>query len=127
MRAIRIINLPNTPEPFALSRLALAILLLTTAIGAAHAQAPIQLVLKDHKFSPDQITVPSGQRFQIEMTNQDSVVAELESSDMKFEKIAVPGGKIRVFAGPLHPGTYKFFDDYDPHNASGTITATAPQ
>ena len=44
---------------------------------------------------------------------------------MKFEKIVVSGGHIRVFAGPLHPGTYKFFDDYHPDTATGTITAVA--
>jgi hypothetical protein len=26
-------------------------------------------------------------------------------------------------AGPLKPGTYKFFDDYHPDTATGTITA----
>jgi Cupredoxin-like domain len=44
---------------------------------------------------------------------------------MKFEKIVVSGGRIAVFAGPLHPGTYKFFDDYHPDTATGTITAEA--
>jgi cupredoxin-like protein len=35
----------------------------------------------------------------------------------------VPGGKITVMAGPLKPGTYRFFDDYHPDTATGTITA----
>ena len=35
----------------------------------------------------------------------------------------MPGAKITVFAGPLKPGTYKFFDDYHPEQAKGTVTA----
>lgn len=42
---------------------------------------------------------------------------------MKFEKIVVPQGTIKVHAGPLHPGTYTFFDDYHPDEAKGTVTA----
>ncbi|MGH8393731.1 MAG: cupredoxin domain-containing protein [Pseudomonas sp.] len=30
-----------------------------------------------------------------------------------------------MFAGPLHPGTYTFFDDYHPDQAKGTVTAVA--
>ncbi|MBV8871034.1 MAG: cupredoxin domain-containing protein, partial [Acetobacteraceae bacterium] len=37
----------------------------------------------------------------------------------------VPGGTVTVSAGPLHPGTYTFFDDYHPDAARGTITAVA--
>jgi len=28
-----------------------------------------------------------------------------------------------VKAGPLKPGTYKFFDEYHPDTATGTLTA----
>jgi hypothetical protein len=97
-------------------------------LGAEFANAdpldPVKLVVKDHHFIPNQVTVPAGQRFRIELTNQDDTTDEFESYDMKFEKIVVPGGTIAVFAGPLHPGTYKFFDDYHPDQANGTILAT---
>jgi hypothetical protein len=86
---------------------------------------PVQLVLANHRFQPDHLTVPAGERFRIELTNQDETTDEFESYDMKFEKIVVSGGHIAVFAGPLHPGTYKFFDDYHPDTATGTITAEA--
>jgi hypothetical protein len=92
--------------------------------ASARADDPVTLILKDHHFIPDHVTVPAGQRFPIELTNQDDTTDEFESYDMKFEKIVVPGGTIRVFAGPLHPGTYKFFDDYHPDLANGFVTAT---
>jgi hypothetical protein len=82
----------------------------------------LPVVLKDHRFTPDHLTVPAGERFLIVLTNQESTTIEFESYDMKFEKIAVPDGKVTVHAGPLHPGTYKFFDDYHP-DAVGIVTA----
>ena len=92
------------------------------AIPAVSAE-PITLTLKDHRFTPSEVSVAAGERFRIEVTNQDSTPAEFESSDLRVEKIVVPGGKITVMAGPLKPGTYKFFDDYHPDTATGTITA----
>jgi hypothetical protein len=102
-----------------------AALVATFASQHAAAADPVQLVLVNHRFQPDHITVAAGERFRIELTNQDDTTDEFESYDMKFEKIVVSGGHIGVFAGPLHPGTYKFFDDYHPDTATGTITAEA--
>ena len=95
----------------------------------AWAGQPVTIMLKDHHFAPDRITVPAGERFRIELTNMDPTVGEFESYDMHFEKIVVGnGGKIHVLAGPLHAGeTYKFFDDYDPDGAQGVITAVDRQ
>ncbi|MBV8916260.1 MAG: cupredoxin domain-containing protein [Acetobacteraceae bacterium] len=95
--------------------------------SSAFAAEPVQLTLKDHRFSPDQVTVPAGERFRIEVVNQDATPAEFESSDLRAEKIVVPGGKITVFAGPLRAGTYSFFDDYHPDEAKGTIVAVERQ
>jgi hypothetical protein len=104
-------------------------LVVTIIAGAAPQRAeatdPVQLLLANHRFQPDHVTVAAGERFRIELTNQDDTTDEFESYDMKFEKIVVSGGHIAVFAGPLHPGTYKFFDDYHPDTATGTITAEA--
>jgi plastocyanin len=92
------------------------------AAGAAWAADPVQIVLKDNKFSPSEVRIPAGERVRIELQNQGSTVAEFESADMKFEKVVVAGGKITVSVGPLKPGTYKFFDEYHPE-ATGTATA----
>ena len=108
-------------------RLPCLILALACAATGASAAELVQLTLKDHRFTPDQVTVPSGERFRIEVTNQDATPAEFESSDLRAEKIVVPGGKIAVFAGPLRPGTYKFFDDYHPDQAQGTLVAVERQ
>jgi hypothetical protein len=113
-----------------MSRLTHATALLALATGASTlpplsslAGEAITLTIKDHRFTPDQVTAPAGERFQIEVSNQDATPSEFESSDLRVEKIVVGGGKISVMAGPLKPGTYKFYDDYHPDTAIGTITA----
>lgn len=95
---------------------------LTTFACAAEV---VTLSIKDHRFTPNELTVPAGERFRLEVENRDSTPAEFESSDLRIEKIIVPGGKITVMAGPLKPGIYIFFDEYHPDTAKGTITAVA--
>ena len=97
------------------------------AMPVAHAAEPVQLTLKDHKFTPADVSVPANERFKIEVSNQDDTPAEFESTDLRAEKIVVPAGKITVMAGPLKPGTYSFFDDYNPDSAKGTLTAVEQQ
>lgn len=97
-------------------------LALSLASGSAYADPPLQLTLKDHHMVPDHLTVPAGVRFHLRVANQDDTVDEFESYDLKVEKIVVAGGTISVTAGPLHPGTYKLFDDYHPDTAVATLT-----
>jgi plastocyanin len=116
---LRLLSLPARMGRWRL--LAFCALLFASAPGWA--ADPIKLTIKDHRFAPSEVTVPAGERFRIEVENQDATPAEFESSDLRVEKIVVPGGRITVMAGPLKPGTYKFFDDYHPDLATGTLTA----
>jgi hypothetical protein len=104
-------------------------LLATTLLGVcplplAHAMDVFTLTLTDHQFAPTDLQVPANERFSIEVENRDPTPAEFESTDLHIEKIVAGGGKITVSAGPLRPGTYKFFDDYHPDTTKGTITAS---
>ena len=101
----------------------LALLILFLGCVPAHAADPVRLTIKDHRFSPDQVTVPAGERFKIEIVNQDDTPEEFESHDLKVEKIVTAGGKITVTAGPLKPGTYRFVGEYHEDTAVGTIVA----
>lgn len=83
----------------------------------------VTLTLKDNRFVPSEITVPSGERLRIDVKNQDATPAEFESSDLRVEKFVAPGGQISVMVGPLKPGQYKFVDEYHPTTAVGTLTA----
>ncbi len=103
-------------------RLLSAATMILIGIGGNASADPVVLSLTGHKFTPAEFDVPANQKFQIKVTNNDDTPAEFESHDLKVEKIVVPGGTITVLAGPLKPGTYKFFDDYHPDEATGTVT-----
>ena len=104
----------------------LALLVLILGCASAQAADPIRLTIKDHRFVPDQVTVPASEKFKIEVVNQDDSPEEFESHDLKVEKIVTPGGTIIVTAGPLKPGQYRFVGEYHEDTANGTITAVAP-
>ncbi|EDW6064614.1 cupredoxin domain-containing protein [Salmonella enterica subsp. enterica serovar Oslo] len=107
-------------------RLTLTTLLFLLVLSVARAdERPVfNLELTEKGFIPEVLNVPANTRIQIKMLNSTSKVAELESFDMKFEKIATPGNSITVRTGPLHSGVYNFFDDYSINNFRGKVVAT---
>ncbi|SDC15477.1 Cupredoxin-like domain-containing protein [Acinetobacter boissieri] len=104
--------------------MAISSFLFTTLMAHADDRQTIKLTLTEHGFIPNKIVVHQGQKILIQMTNNTQKVAELESYDMKFEKIATPHATITVFAGPLNVGTYTFFDDYSSTGIKGSLQAT---
>lgn len=107
-----------------LRRLSAAVVLsaVLATVAPALAADPITLTLKNNRFAPNAVTAPAAERLQIVVKNEDSTPAEFESHDLRVEKIVTPGGQITVTVGPLKPGTYKFFDEYHPDTAQGTLT-----
>ncbi len=99
------------------------IVLICSFAASAAAKAPVALILAGHKFQPDHIAVPANVRFKLTVTNNDATPDEFESPDLRVEKIVIPGQTITVSAGPLSPGSYKFFDDYHPETANGIAEA----
>ena len=104
--------------------LALLVGVLALPIGpdSAHAQE-FTVTIKNHRFEPTEIRVPAGKRVSIYVVNEDPTPEEFESISMKVEKI-IPGkskGLVRV--GPLAPGRYDFFGDFNPETAKGVLIA----
>jgi hypothetical protein len=100
----------------------LAALLLFAATPAL-ADAPINLHLKDHKFSPSVITVKANQPAVIILFNDDDSADEFDSSSLKIERV-VPGhakGNIRLRA--LAPGKYPFMGEFHAATAQGVVIA----
>jgi plastocyanin len=83
--------------------------------------AKVSVTLKDHKFSPAELTAPAGKPITIEVTNLDSTPSEFESKTLRVEKIVAGGGKITVQVRPLAPGRYQFFDDYHEDTTQGFL------
>jgi len=108
-----------------MSRLALLSLALMPAMAtSALAQDPAYtLVIKDHQFQPTEIEFPAGQKIALTVKNNDSTPEEFESTELRREKVVAGGEQITVYIGPLKPGKYEFFGDFNPKTARGHIIA----
>ena len=89
--------------------------------GAALAQyATVEIAVKDKKFEPAEIKAPANARIVIHVTNRDATAMEFESKSLKVEKVIAANGEGILRVGPLKPGKYDFFDDFNQAN-SGTL------
>lgn len=100
-----------------------AVSLALLCAAPAMAQEDLVITIKDHKFSPDALTVPAGQKVKIKVVNHDPTPEEFESYDLNREKVVNGNGEITVFIGPLDPGTYAYFGEFNPKTAQGKIIA----
>jgi plastocyanin len=87
--------------------------LAVAAMRAVAADPQVPISIRDHQFVPSEVPVPPGVKVELVIKNEQAVSAEFESTVLHREKIVRAGGTITVFVGPLDPGTYEFFDDFN--------------
>lgn len=98
--------------------------LLVFAAGCVLAAEPeALLVIKNNRFDPAELKVPSGQRIKLTVHNQDGTAEEFESHALNREKVIPPGGKAVIYIGPLKPGRYPFVGEFHEATAKGVIVA----
>jgi plastocyanin len=104
--------------------LTLAIVLAALSVTSVQALAQeFNLVIRNHKFEPQEIRVPAGKRVSIYVTKEDASPEEFESPALKVEKV-IPGkskGVVRI--GPLAPGRYEFVGEFHADTAKGVVVA----
>lgn len=105
------------------TRLLAALSLSLFATLAAAAGPEMQLVIKNHRFEPAELKVPAGQRIKLVVHNQDATPEEFESHSLNREKVIPAGAKAAIFIGPLKPGRYDFFGEYNEATAKGAVVA----
>lgn len=100
------------------------------AVGAAAfsthslaADTEFALAIKNHRFEPTELKVPANQRVRLVVHNQDTTPEEFESHSLNREKIVPPGAKVVIFIGPLKPGRYDFYGEYNEATAKGAVVA----
>lgn len=99
----------------------IALFVFATAPAYAELQE-YQLVIKDHQFNPSTLTVPAGKKVKVVVENQDATAEEFESHDLDREKLVAGNSKAIIYIGPLDPGNYAFFGEFNPDTAKGTLT-----
>ena len=92
----------------------------TTKVAAQ--DASYSITLQNGKFSPSTLNVKAGIKFTLTINNATSKAAEFESYELSREKVVPAGGSASVYLGPLTPGTYPFFDDFN-QAVTGQIVA----
>jgi plastocyanin len=93
----------------------------TLALPVTAAEPEVRLVLENHRFTPAEVSVPAGQKVRLVVENRDATPEEFESYSLNREKIVPGGGKIVVYVGPLKPGRYEFFGEFNPQTARGWL------
>ena len=71
--------------------------------------------------APAEFKLPAGQRVKLLVHNQDGTPEEFESHSLNREKVVPGGAKVAIYVGPLKPGRYTFFGEYNPATAQGVI------
>jgi heme/copper-type cytochrome/quinol oxidase subunit 2 len=108
---------------YPIAGLVAAILGLGLTAGALAEDAVRELRIKDHRFEPAELHVPAGVRVQIKISNRDATAEEFESHELNREKLIVGGKDVRVYVGPLRPGSYPFIGELNADSARGVIIA----
>ena len=91
------------------------------AFGAGEPE--INVVIENHKFTPDRIEIAAGQKVKLLVENRDATPEEFESASLRIEKV-IPGkskGVVRI--GPLKPGRYPFVGEFHEATAKGAVIA----
>ena len=105
-------------------QLKLTILLAVTLGGitlVAQAGDDIAITIKDHRFTPAEISLPAGQKATLRVTNEDATPEEFESDDLDIEKVIASQQSATIQVGPLEAGRYEFYGEYHEDTAKGAI------
>jgi plastocyanin len=97
--------------------------LVPAATPALAADTEIPLTIEKNRFQPEELRVKAGAPFVIVVTNKDGGPEELESKDLRIEKVIPAGKTVKVRVRALKPGTYPFVGEYHEQTAKGRIVA----
>lgn len=97
------------------------VLMLVLSSPLAAAPPVFEIEIRNHLFSPDTITIPANTKVKLVVYNRDATPEEFESFELNREKVIMGGTKATIFVGPLAPGVYPFFGEFNPNTALGRI------
>lgn len=101
--------------------LRLASLLTLLLCCKAWAIEEFYIELKDHLFYPSRIEIPAHQKVKLIVHNLDPTPEEFDSFELNRDKVVFAGRRAVIFIGPLQPGEYSFFGEYNPNTARGVV------
>jgi hypothetical protein len=94
---------------------------------AGHARAddiPVFHVdMKDGRIIPGRLEVPANKPFRLDIANLGRTPAELESTQLRREKMVAASASSALVFRRLEAGEYKFFDDFHPDGPGMILVA----
>lgn len=102
---------------------ALAAALLLACAPFATAAPVVEIEIRDHLFFPSEVRVPAGTKVKLVVRNLDPTPEEFESYELNREKVISGNSQAVIFIGPLAPGEYPFFGEFNPKTAQGVVRA----
>jgi hypothetical protein len=85
---------------------------LTVPPAAAEDALSFKMTLENDVFTPAEIKVPANKPFVLKVLNGERTAAEIESGDLKFEKVAPAYTEIILRVRPMRPGRYLLYNEY---------------
>jgi len=110
---------------FDFSKIGTLAVLLVLSTPSFAATPEFELEIRNHLFQPDTLVIPANTKVKLIIYNRDPTPEEFESYELNREKVIPGGRKAIVFIGPLAPGEYPFFGEFNPQTALGTILVKA--
>jgi len=101
--------------------LAVVVLLLTSA--AVSAEQDVVLVIENHRFVPVELRIPADEKIRIVVDNRDGTPEEFESASLRAEKLVPGKTRSMLRVGPLKPGKYSFYGEFNEKTAQGVLIA----
>ncbi|MGH8596376.1 MAG: cupredoxin domain-containing protein, partial [Gammaproteobacteria bacterium] len=81
----------------------------------------VALSIHEHRFEPAEVYIPAKTKVRLIVRNLDPTPEEFESYELKREKVIPGNSEATVFIGPLAPGSYPFFGEFNQDTAQGRI------
>ncbi len=95
--------------------------LLTTSFIALGKSNEVNLVLENHLFYPSVVVIPADTKVKLIIENKDATPEEFDSFSLNREKVLFANSKTTIYIGPLEPGEYEFFGEFNPSIAVGKV------
>jgi plastocyanin len=93
------------------------------ATAQASEEHVVEISIRDHKFEPAELKLPTGKPIKISVKNLDTSAEEFESKDLGFEKVIAGNSDVTIRLKPLDAGVYIFYGEYHEDTAQGHIIA----
>lgn len=101
---------------------ALALASLTAILPAAADTPSFEVKILDDRLEPAELRVPADTAFDLKVANTTAAAAEIESDDLRLEKVIPAGETATLRVRPAKPGQYKIVNEFK-ESVSGVVVA----